>query len=112
MQRIRAAVLAAGMALAVGPPGAWAQGTVQRGEAKAATCSACHGREGIASRPDAPNLAGQNPLYFEHVLKEYRSGVRKNELMSVVAKTLSDNDIRDLAAYYAAFRVTVVPPGK
>ena len=112
MQRIRAAVLAAGTALAVGSAGAWAQGTVQRGEAKAATCSACHGREGIGGQPDAPNLAGQNPLYFERALREYRSGARKNELMSVVAKTLSDNDIRDLAAYYAAFRVTVVPPGK
>jgi cytochrome c553 len=112
MQRIRAAVLAAGMAVALASPGAWAQSTVQSGEAKAATCTACHGRDGIASRPDAPNLAGQNPVYFAHALKEYRSGARKNELMSVVAKTLSDDDIRDLAAYYAAFRLTVVPPGR
>jgi cytochrome c553 len=110
MQELRAVALATALALA--PAAAQSQGPVRAGEAKSASCSACHGRDGIAARPDAPNLAGQNPAYLEHTLREYRAGVRRHELMSVVAKSLSDDDIRDLAAYYAAFRVTVMPPGK
>jgi cytochrome c553 len=110
MLRSSAAVLAA-LAVAHGP--AEAQGTsVRAGEKKAAACAPCHGRDGIASLPDAPNLAGQNATYFERALKEYRSGVRRNEVMSVAAKALTDEDIRDLAAYYGAFRITVAPPGK
>jgi cytochrome c553 len=109
---MRAVVLAAGVALFVAPPLACAQGAVQAGEAKSGPCSACHGRDGIASLPDAPNLAGQNPVYLERALKEYRTGTRKNEVMSVAARNLSDQDIRDLAAYYGAFRLAVTPPGK
>lgn len=111
MHRFGVVALVALVLAAHGP--AQAQGTaVKAGEKKSATCAPCHGRDGIASLPDAPNLAGQNATYFERALKEYRSGVRRNEVMSVAAKGLTDQDITDLAAYYSAFRVTVVPPGQ
>ncbi len=70
------------------------------GKARAAQCAACHGADGIAVLPEAPNLAGQVEGYLVKTLKDYRSGARKHEQMSVMAKTLSDRDIENLAAYY------------
>lgn len=70
------------------------------GKAKAAQCAACHGANGMAVLPDAPNLAGQTEIYLVKALKDYRSGARKHEQMSVMAKGLSDKDIDNLAAYY------------
>ncbi len=67
---------------------------------KAAQCAACHGADGIAVLPDAPNLAGQSEIYLVKSLKDYRSGARKHEQMTVMAKGLSDKDIENLAAYY------------
>ncbi|MCM0044347.1 MAG: cytochrome c [Burkholderiaceae bacterium] len=76
------------------------------GKAKAAQCAACHGANGIAVLPDAPHLAGQNEIYLVKALKDYRSGARKHEQMSVMAKGLSDKDIDNLAAWYNR-----MPPG-
>ncbi len=73
---------------------------VNAGKARAAQCAACHGADGIAVLPEAPNLAGQVEGYLVKTLKDYRSGARKHEQMSVMAKTLSDRDIENLAAYY------------
>ena len=75
-------------------------------------CQTCHGLDGKAKIPEAPNLAGQSELYLVKALKDYRSGARKNDMMSLVAPTLEDKDIDDLAAYYAAIEVTVAPPPK
>ncbi len=61
---------------------------------------------------EAPNLAGQSELYLIKALKDYRSGARKNDMMSLVAPTLKDKDVDDLAAYYSAIEVTVGPPPK
>ncbi len=83
--------LLAGSALAADPAA---------GKAKAAQCAACHGANGIAVLPDAPHLAGQNEIYLVKALKDYRSGARKHEQMSVMAKGLSDKDIDNLAAWY------------
>ncbi len=69
-------------------------------KSKAAQCAACHGADGIAVLPDAPNLAGQNEVYLAKALRDYRSGARKHEQMTVMAKGLSDKDIENLAAYY------------
>jgi len=69
---------------------------------KAAVCAACHGAEGQAMMPGHPHLAGQYSNYLEHALKEYRSGVRKNAIMGAQAAALSDEDIKQLAAYYAS----------
>jgi cytochrome c553 len=105
---LRASVLAAGLlgAGVVHPQ----PGSAEAGARKALTCQTCHGPDGLALLPDAPNLAGQNPVYLGKALKDFRSGARKHEVMSVVAKTLTDEDIRDLAAYYGAIEVIVKKP--
>jgi cytochrome c553 len=57
-------------------------------------------------------LAGQTELYLIKSLQDYRAGARKNDMMSIVAAALKDQDISDLAAYYAAIPVTVGAPPK
>ena len=80
------------------------------GKRKAVQCAVCHGPNGIAVNPDAPNLAGEAAGYIERQLQAFRSGERKNEQMSIMAKSLSDQDIADLAAWFAAIKVTATPP--
>ncbi|WP_236674029.1 c-type cytochrome [Paraburkholderia hospita] len=60
--------------------------------------------DGIAKIPEAPNLAGQNEDYLIKALKDFKSGARQNDMMSLVAKPLSDGDIADLAAFYHGLR--------
>ena len=79
------------------------------GRAKAIACQACHGLDGLSKHPEAPNLAGQIENYLIKSLTEYRSGERKNEMMTIVAKDLSDEDIANLSAFYAAIPIEVVP---
>lgn len=79
------------------------------GRQKATTCQACHGLDGLSKHPEAPNLAGQVENYLAKSMEQYRSGERKNEMMSLVAKDLTDADIADLAAFYAAIPIEVVP---
>ena len=55
-------------------------------------------------------LAGQEEVYLVKALKDFKTGERKNEMMSVLAPALSDQDIDDLAAYYASIPVTVGKP--
>lgn len=74
---------------------------VEKGKAKSATCSACHGSNGISQIPMYPNLAGQKEQYLVLQLKAFRSGERKNMVMAPMAAGLSDDDIANLAAYYA-----------
>jgi cytochrome c553 len=88
------------------PPQAAAQ-DVAAGRLKAVACQACHGLDGIAKLPDAPNLAAQPASYLERELRAYRAGTRRNEVMAVAAKGLSDADIRDLSAYYSAIQIEV-----
>jgi cytochrome c553 len=75
------------------------------GKTKAAQCVTCHGALGLSQLPNAPNLAGQPAIYVAEQLKAYRSGKRQNEIMSVLAKPLSDQDIDDLAAWYGSIEV-------
>ena len=88
----------------------FAAGDVTAGRQKALMCKTCHGLDGRAKIPEAPNLAGQSDIYLVKALKDYRSGARKNDMMSLVAPTLKDKDIDDLAAYFSAIEVTVAPP--
>jgi cytochrome c553 len=85
-------------------------GDPQAGRAKAAACAVCHGPAGLSTLPNAPNLAGQPAVYVEEQLRSFRSGRRRHEVMNVVAKPLSDADIADLAAWFAAIRVEATPP--
>ena len=96
-------------ALSVAGP-ASAAGDAAAGKKKALMCTACHGANGIATLPEAPNLAGQNPIYMIKALRDYKSGERKNAQMTVVAGTLSDQDIEDLSAYFASFKIIVETP--
>ncbi len=73
---------------------------VAAGRAKAVQCQTCHGMDGMAKIPEAPNLAGQNEDYLIKALNDFKSGARQNEMMTVVAKPLSDADIANLAAFY------------
>ncbi len=80
------------------------------GHAKAQACAVCHGPLGISVAPDAPNLAGQPEQYLSRQLRAFRSGERRHEVMSVVAKGLSDADIAALAAWFSSIQVDVLPP--
>ena len=84
---------------------------VAEGRAKAdAACSLCHGANGFAGMPSAPNLAGQQAIYLSEQLKNYRSGKRHHEVMGVIAKSLTDAEIANLSAWYSAIKVTVEAP--
>jgi cytochrome c553 len=85
-------------------------GDVAAGRRKALACQACHGLDGLSKLPDAPHLAGQPERYLVKSLDEYRKGVRRNELMTLVVKDLSDQDIADLASYYGAIEISAQPP--
>jgi cytochrome c553 len=85
-----------------------AAGDVKAGRAKALMCQACHGIDGLSKVPDSPNIAGQIEPYIVAQLQAFKSGARKNEAMSVVAPSLSDADIEDLAAYFSAIEIKVV----
>jgi cytochrome c553 len=71
------------------------------GRQKALQCQACHGLDGRAKIPGAPHIDGQVKEYLAKAMHDYKSGARKDEVMAVVVRQLSDQDIEDLAAYYA-----------
>jgi cytochrome c553 len=65
----------------------------------AAVCAACHGADGNSGSPENPKLAGQHPEYLVKQLVEFKSGKRKNAIMQGFASTLSDEDMRNIAAW-------------
>lgn len=86
-----------------------ATGDIARGASMTAACVACHGPSGHSVSPMFPNLAGQHATYLSNALKAYRSGARSSSLMlTAMTQALSDQDIDDIAAYYAA--QTAQPP--
>lgn len=72
------------------------------GREKSETCAACHGEDGNSPNAMYPILAGQHESYLYHVLKTYKSGKRENAVMNGMVSELSDQDLRDLAAFYAS----------
>ena len=98
------ALAAIGFVLALGLAAtAHADGNVEAGKQKSQPCAACHGPDGNKTiDPQYPRLAGQYADYLARSLHEYKSGARKNAIMSGFAATLSDQDIADLSAYFAA----------
>ena len=100
--------LAAAALLAAPPASA---GDLAAGKAKAEmSCRTCHGLDGVATIPMAANLAGQQKLYLVAQLEAYRAGRRRHEQMNIIARQLSDQDIENLAEWYAAIGVTVEMP--
>ena len=90
------------MAVTTGAPAGAAD--LEAGLRKSEPCKACHGADGNATNPGTPSLAGQ-PVYFTHwQLIKFRDGRRKDPQMSPFATNLSDTDMADLAAFYAAQR--------
>ncbi|PKF22670.1 c-type cytochrome [Pseudomonas hunanensis] len=82
-----------------------AAGDAKAGEAKSASCAACHGNDGMAKIGMYPNLAGQNEKYLASSLQAYKAKQRSGgqaAIMQGMASNLSDQDIEDLAAYYAS----------
>ena len=84
---------------------AFAAGSVEAGQAKSATCMACHGMDGNSLSPEWPNLASQHAVYIERQLKAFKAGERKNDLMSPMAMILTEEDMADLAAYFSSQQV-------
>lgn len=82
---------------------AFAKGDAVAGAAKAKSCTACHGTQPNATQdPQNPRLAGQYADYIARALHEYQNGDRKNSIMKGMAANLSDQDIDDIAAYFAS----------
>jgi cytochrome c553 len=73
-------------------------------------CALCHGPAGVATLPNAPNLAGQQSIYLSEQMRNYRSGKRQNEVMNMIAKQLTDSEITHLAAWFSSVKVTVEVP--
>jgi cytochrome c553 len=99
----RILVLAAVAIFATSIDSTWAADAAA-GEAKSNICVTCHGRSGISTAPNFPNLAGQKSVYVAQQLRMFRSGERKSEQMNIIAKPLSDQDIDNLAAYFESLK--------
>lgn len=81
---------------------AQAEGDPAQGERQAALCAACHGPKGISVNPLWPSLAGQQPAYLVKQMKAFRDGERVEITMQPFMVGLTDQDIEDLAAFYAS----------
>lgn len=91
----------------------WAQGSIEAGKAKSQTCVACHGADGNSLITQYPKLAGQHEKYLEKQLKELKLGMtsggkqgRNEPVMGAMAMSLSEEDMADLAAYYASLPIS------
>ncbi|MDG3086827.1 c-type cytochrome [Vibrio hannami] len=91
----------------------WAQGNIEAGKAKTATCVACHGADGNSLITNYPKLAGQHETYIKKQLAELKLGGetagekgRYDPVMSPMAMPLSEQDMADLAAYYASLPIS------
>ncbi|EEX42623.1 c-type cytochrome [Vibrio furnissii] len=91
----------------------WAQGSIEAGKAKSQTCVACHGADGNSQITTYPKLAGQHAKYIEKQLKDLKLGMssggkqgRYDPVMSAMAMPLSEEDMADVAAYFASLPIS------
>ena len=77
-------------------------GDAEAGKNKAVTCGACHGADGNSVNPVWPSLAGQHPTYTVAQLQAFKNGTRSEPLMLGQVMSLSDEDMRNLAVYFAS----------
>jgi cytochrome c553 len=94
-------LFALSLAVAASAP-SLAGGNAEAGKAKSAVCAGCHGADGNSPTPMFPKLAGQHEDYLLHSLQGYKSGKRKNPIMQGQVANLSEQDMKDLAAYFSA----------
>ena len=80
---------------------------IKAGKEKAELCVGCHGENGISQMENMPSLAGQLDQFLQWQLVYFRAGARKNEQMQPIVEQLSNEDIRNLGAYFAS-----LPPPK
>ncbi|MEH0755486.1 cytochrome c [Vibrio alginolyticus] len=100
-------IMGAMVALTMFSGQALAAGDAAAGQVKSGVCAACHGADGIAVIPGYPNLKGQNEQYIISSIKAYKNKERTGGLAAVMqaqASLLSDEDIANLAAYYASLK--------
>lgn len=79
-------------------------------EAAPELCSGCHGADGLTLIEDAPNLAGENRIYLETQLKAFRNGQRQHEVMTSIAKELSDEELREVSEWFASIGLEPTEP--
>jgi cytochrome c553 len=79
-----------------------AGGNIEAGKEKSTACAACHGPVGVSASPMFPTIAGQHADYMVVALQAYKSGERNNPIMQGTVAALSDEDIENLAAYFAS----------
>jgi len=77
---------------------------IEAGKTKAMLCAACHGSNGISASNDIPNLAGQKAGYLAKAIRDFKSGARKNGMMASVVPMIADEDIENIAAYFASLK--------
>jgi cytochrome c553 len=77
---------------------------------KVAACAGCHGENGISQTENIPSLAGQPDQFIQWQMVYFRAGARKNELMQPIAEQISNEDVRNLGAYFAALTAPKSPP--
>ncbi|MGA9032973.1 MAG: c-type cytochrome [Sulfuricaulis sp.] len=83
----------------------YAGGNIAAGQAKAGICAGCHGPDGNGGADPAwPKLAGQDPDYIAKQLADFKSGARKDPIMSGMAAPLSATDMKNLGAYFASLK--------
>ncbi|MFG6442678.1 c-type cytochrome [Roseateles sp. LKC17W] len=100
---VLSSLLLATTAFASGAPAAPAKPDLAKGGAIASqVCAACHTADGSRGSPANPILAGQHPEYLAKQLAEFKSGKRKNAIMQGMATPLSEDDMRNVAAFYAS----------
>jgi cytochrome c553 len=102
--------LAALLAFAGAAGSVLAEGNVAAGKARSAVCAGCHGVDGVSAAPNFPKLAGQDAQYIAKQLADFKSGARKDPIMTGMAAGLSKKDMDDLAAYYASQKRTTDTP--
>lgn len=84
------------------PMAVYAVGNVAAGKEKAMVCAPCHGVTGLSTNPQWPNIAGQHASYIFKQLKDYKTGKRSDPSMNSIVSALNEQDMADLAAYFAA----------
>ena len=94
-------LLVCGSAFAENAADPFVNGNAEAGAAKAATCAACHGPGGNSSNPEWPKLAGQSSKYIYEQLVAFKSATRKQPIMMGQATLLSEQEMRDVAAFFS-----------
>ncbi|WP_316186226.1 MULTISPECIES: c-type cytochrome [unclassified Bradyrhizobium] len=107
MCQAAAAALALMLVLAARPADA---ADLEAGKAKAELCAGCHGENGISQTENIPSLAGQQDQFIQWQLVFFRAGTRKNEAMKPIVDQLTNEDIRNLGAYFASLQPAKAPP--